>query len=72
MRLRSRVATLAISALAAGGLALMPTVITAAPAAAAASGSPTVYSQNISHAFEYSTLYSTNTATASQTVYTAP
>jgi hypothetical protein len=71
MTLRSRMTTLAISALAAGGLALLPTVITATPAAAATSGSATVYSHNISHAFQYITPSSTNTAYASQTVTVA-
>jgi hypothetical protein len=71
MTLRSRMTALAISALAAGGLALVPTVITAAPAAAATNGSATVYLYNMGHAFQYITPFSTNTAYASQTVMVA-
>jgi ABC-type oligopeptide transport system substrate-binding subunit len=69
MRPRSRVVTLAISALAAGGLALVPAVITAAPAAAA-SGSFTLV--NIAYAFEHLNPQSTNSATACQTVNSVP
>ena len=66
MRPRSRVVTLAISALAAGGLALVPAVITAA----AASGSFTLV--NIAYAFEHLNPQSTNSATACQTVNSVP
>jgi hypothetical protein len=55
MKPRSRVAKLAVSAVAAGGLALAPAVITAAPAAA--DGSQCVVVGNI-HACSYVTAFS--------------
>jgi len=72
MRSRSRAVTLAISALAVAGLALVPTVITAAPAAAATSGSAFVYAKNYAFPYQYMVTGSANSAAAYQTVETAP